>query len=48
MSVFQFLQVDFGGGYLLLTYLVVTGGKQNQLLLRPTEVQLGVQVRSGV
>ena len=47
MSVLHFLLVDFGEGcYLLLD--VVTGGKQSQLLLRPTEVQLGLQVRSGV
>ena len=26
----------------------MTGGKQSQLLLHPTEVQLGFQVRSGV
>ena len=43
-SVAHFLLVDFGEGYLL----VVTGGKQSQLLLCPTEVQLGVQVQSGV
>ena len=42
-SVAHFLLVDFGEGYLL-----VTGGKQSQLLLCPTEVQLGVQVQSGV
>ena len=46
-SVAHFLLVDFGGGccYLLL---VVTGGKLSQLLLCPTEGQLGVQVRSGI
>ena len=32
----------------LLVLLVVTGGKQSQLLLRPTKVGLGLQVRSGV
>ena len=47
-SVGYFLLVDFGGGYLLTYLLVVTGGKQSQLLLCPTEVQLGVQVQSGV
>ena len=26
----------------LFTYLLVTGGKESQLLLRPTEVQLGL------
>ena len=48
-SVAHFLLVDFGEGY-LLSYLlvVVTGGKQSQLLLCPTEIQLGVQVQSGV
>ena len=45
-SVAHFLLVDFGGGCYLLS--VVTGGKQSQLLLCPTEVQLGVQVQSGV
>ena len=46
-SLAHFLLVDFGGGcYLLL--LLVTGGKQSQLLLCPTEVQLGMQVQSGV
>ena len=44
-SVANFFLVDFGGGYLLS---VVTGGKQSQLRLCPTEVQLGVQVQSGV
>ena len=47
-SVANFLLVDFGWGCLLLLLLVVTGGKQGQLLLRPTEVQFGLQVRSGV
>ena len=48
-SVAHFLLVDFGEGYLLVTcYLLVTGGKQSQLLLCPTEVQLGLQVQSGV
>ena len=32
----------------LLVLLVVTGGKQSQLLLRPTKVGSGLQVRSGV
>ena len=32
----------------LLVVLVVTGGKQSQLLLRPTKVGSGLQVRSGV
>ena len=45
-SVAHFLLVDFGGDCYLL--LVVTGGTQSQLLLCPTEVQLGVQVQSGV
>ena len=48
MSVYHFLQVDFGEGYLLSYLVVVTGGKQSQLLLCPTEVQFGVQVQSGV
>ena len=39
MSVYHFFQVDFGGGYLLSYLLVVTGGKQSQLLLCPTEVE---------
>ena len=42
-SVAHFLLVDFGEGS-----LVVTGGKQSQLLLCPTKIQLGVQVQSGV
>ena len=46
-SVAHFLLVDFGGGCYVLLLLVVTGGKQSQLLLCPTEVQLGVQVQSG-
>ena len=33
MSVYHFLQVDFGGGYLLSYLLLVTGGKQSQLLV---------------
>ena len=45
-SVAHFLLVDFGEGYLLV--VIVTGGKQSQLLLCPTEIQLGVQVQSGV
>ena len=32
----------------LVLVLVVTGGKQSQLLLRPTKVGSGLQVRSGV
>ena len=50
MHVLHFLLEDFGEGcyLLLLLLLVVTGGKQSQLLLRPTEVQLGLQVWSGV
>ena len=32
----------------LLLVLLVTGGKQSQLLLRPTKVGSGLQVRSGV
>ena len=32
----------------LIVLLVVTGGKQSQLLLRPTKVGSGLQVRSGV
>ena len=32
----------------LLVLLVVTGGKQSQLLLRPTKVGSGLQVRGGV
>ena len=47
-SVAYFLLVDFGGGYLLSYLLLVTGGKQSQLLLCQTDVQLGVQVQSGV
>ena len=49
-SVAHFLLADFGEGYLLVVtcYLVVTGGKQSQLLLCPTEVQLGLQAQSGV
>ena len=46
-SIAHFLLVDFGEGY-SCCYLVVTGGEQSQLLLRPTKVQLGVQVRSRV
>ena len=38
-SVAHLLLVDFGEGKFLL---VVTGGKQSQLLLCPIEVQLGV------
>ena len=38
---------EFATAYYLLL-LLVTGGKQSQLILRPTEVPLGVQVRSGV
>ena len=33
---------------LVLLVVVVTGGKQSQLLLRPTKVGSGLQVRSGV
>ena len=33
---------------LVLVLVVVTGGKQSQLLLRPTKVGSGLQVRSGV
>ena len=33
---------------LVLLVLLVTGGKQSQLLLRPTKVGSGLQVRSGV
>ena len=32
----------------LVLVLLVTGGKQSQLLLRPTKVGSGLQVRSGV
>ena len=41
MRVLHFLLVDFGEGYLLL--VIVTGEKQSLLLLRPTEVQFGVE-----
>ena len=33
---------------LLVLVLLVTGGKQSQLLLRPTKGGLGLQVQSGV
>ena len=33
---------------LLVLLVLVTGGKQSQLLLRPTKVGSGLQVRSGV
>ena len=33
---------------LVLVLVLVTGGKQSQLLLRPTKVGSGLQVRSGV
>ena len=36
----------FWWGLLLVVVVIVTGEKQSQLLLRPSEVQLGVQVRS--
>ena len=32
----------------LVLLVLVTGGKQSQLLLRPTKVGSGLQVRSGV
>ena len=45
MSVYHFLQVDFGEGY-LLTYmlLVVTGGKQSQLLVLGLRLEFDINV----
>ena len=34
-------------GVVVLLLLLVTGGKQSQLLIQPTKVGLGLQVRSG-
>ena len=42
-SVVHFLLVDFGGGYLLVVVLVVTGGKQSQLLV-PTDLDCIVRL----
>ena len=43
-----FLHLNFGGVILVILVILVTGGKQSQLLLRPTKVGSGLQVWSGV
>ena len=45
---FLFVKVRWGFLFLFLFFLSFLGGKQSQLLLRPTIVGLGLQVHSGV